>query len=122
MIKDCDPFCAQKIAHDLRFVGWGIVVEERSGHPYMDISQFKACAATIDRYQAPGLSSSNGFTFPLFIYSNTNSDLFMFLTLILGTKVPQSLFLQLNLCGRSPCVTHSDEKLDFSLMNVLGLL
>jgi hypothetical protein len=31
MIKDCDPFSGQKIAHDLRFVGWDTVVEERPG-------------------------------------------------------------------------------------------
>jgi hypothetical protein len=30
-IKDCDTFSRQKIAHDLRFVGWGTVVEERPG-------------------------------------------------------------------------------------------
>ncbi|PNF36252.1 hypothetical protein B7P43_G08467 [Cryptotermes secundus] len=31
MIKNCDPISGQEIAHDLRFVGWGIVVEERPG-------------------------------------------------------------------------------------------
>jgi hypothetical protein len=31
MIKDCDPFSGQKIAHNLRFVGWDILVEERPG-------------------------------------------------------------------------------------------
>jgi hypothetical protein len=31
MIKDCDPFDGQKIAYDLRFMWWGIVVEERPG-------------------------------------------------------------------------------------------
>jgi hypothetical protein len=61
----------------------------------MDVVQFKACVtctATIARDQVPSLSSSNSFTCPLFIYSNTNPNLIMFLTLIPGTKVPQSLF------------------------------
>jgi hypothetical protein len=61
----------------------------------MDLAQFKACVtctATIDRYQVSSLSRGNGFTYPLFIYSNTNHKLIKFLTLILGTKVPQSLF------------------------------
>jgi hypothetical protein len=61
----------------------------------MDVTQFKACvtcAETIDRDQVPSLSSSNGFTYPLFIYSNTDPSLITFLTLILVTKVPQSLF------------------------------
>jgi hypothetical protein len=50
--------------------------------PDMDVAQFKACvtcAATIDRAQVPSLSS--------------NPNLITFLTLILGTKVPQSLIL-----------------------------
>jgi hypothetical protein len=62
----------------------------------MDVAQFKACVtctATVDRDQVPSLSSSNGFKYPSFIYSNTNPSLIMFLTLILGTKVPRSLFL-----------------------------
>jgi hypothetical protein len=61
----------------------------------MDVAQFKACVmctATIDRDQVPSLSSSNGFTYPLLIYSNTNPSLITYLTLTLGTKVPQSLF------------------------------
>jgi hypothetical protein len=61
----------------------------------MDVSQFKACVtciATIDRDQVPSLSSNNGFTYPLFIYSDTNPNLITFLMLILGTKVAQSLF------------------------------
>jgi hypothetical protein len=44
--------------------------------PNMDVAQFNACVsctATLDRYQVPSLSSSNGFTFS---------------TLILGAKVP----------------------------------
>jgi hypothetical protein len=28
---DCDSFSDQRIVYDLGFVGWGIVVEERSG-------------------------------------------------------------------------------------------
>jgi hypothetical protein len=35
--------------------------------PDMDVAQFKACitcTATLDRDQVPGLSSSNGFTYP----------------------------------------------------------
>jgi hypothetical protein len=59
----------------------------------MDVAQFKAyvtCTVTLD--QVPSLSSSSGFTYPLFIYSNTNSNLITFLTLILGSKVLQSLF------------------------------
>jgi hypothetical protein len=28
---DCDSFSGQRIAYDLRFVGWGIIVEERPG-------------------------------------------------------------------------------------------
>jgi hypothetical protein len=61
----------------------------------MYVAQFRArvtCTATLDIHQVPCLSSSNGFTYPLFIYSNTNPNLIMFLTLILGTKVPQALF------------------------------
>jgi hypothetical protein len=60
----------------------------------MDVAQFKACVtcpATLDRVQVPSLSSSNGFTFPLLIYSNTNPNLITLLTLILGIKVPQTL-------------------------------
>jgi hypothetical protein len=52
----------------------------------MDVAQFKACVthtATIDGDQAPSLSNSNGFTYPLFIYSNTNPNLMTFLMLIL---------------------------------------
>jgi hypothetical protein len=63
----------------------------------MDVAQFKACvtcAATIDRDQVPSLSTSNGFTYPLFTYSNTNPNLITFLTLILGTKTHQSLFIK----------------------------
>jgi hypothetical protein len=47
----------------------------------MDVAQFNACVtctATIDRDQVPGLSSSNGFMYPLFIYSNTNPNLITF--------------------------------------------
>jgi hypothetical protein len=61
----------------------------------MDVAHFKAFVtytATIDRAQVPSLSSGKGFTYPLFIYSNTNHSLITFLTLILGTKVPQLLF------------------------------
>jgi hypothetical protein len=62
----------------------------------MDVAQFKAfvtCAATVDRDQVPSLSSTNGYTYRLFIYSNTNPNLILtFLTLILETKVRQSLF------------------------------
>jgi hypothetical protein len=63
--------------------------------PDMDVAQFKVCimcTATIDGDQVPSLSCSNIFTYPFFLYSNTNSNLIMFLSLILGTKVPQSLF------------------------------
>jgi hypothetical protein len=62
----------------------------------MDVAQFKACitcTATIDRDQVPSLSSSDGFTYPLFIYSNTNPNLITFLTLILGTKVPSYFYI-----------------------------
>jgi hypothetical protein len=41
----------------------------------MDVAQFKAyvtCTATVDRDQVPSLLNSNGFTYPLLIYSNTN--------------------------------------------------
>jgi hypothetical protein len=61
----------------------------------MDIAQFKAyvtCTATLDRGQVCSLSSSNTFTYPLFIYSDTNPNLITFLTLVLGTKDSQSLF------------------------------
>jgi hypothetical protein len=62
----------------------------------MDVARFQACVtctATIDRYQVPSLPSSNSFTCPLFVYSDTNPNLITFLALILGTKVPQSLVL-----------------------------
>jgi hypothetical protein len=58
----------------------------------MDVAQFKACAtctATIDRDQVPSLSTSNGCTYPLLIYSNTRPNLIKFLMLILGAKLPQ---------------------------------
>jgi hypothetical protein len=44
----------------------------------MDVAQFKACVtctATLDRDRVSSLSSSNGFKYPLFIYSNTNPNL-----------------------------------------------
>jgi hypothetical protein len=37
--------------------------------PDMDVAQFKACVtrtAKVDRDQVPSLSSSNGFTYPLY--------------------------------------------------------
>jgi hypothetical protein len=72
----------------------------------MDVAQFKArvtCTETLDTDQVPSLSSSNGFTYPLFIYSNTNPNLITILTLILGTKVPQSFFIPLTCILILPC-------------------
>jgi hypothetical protein len=66
--------------------------------PDMDVAQFKecvTCTATLDRHEVPSLSSSIGFTYPLFTYSNTNPNLITFLTLILGIKFPQTFFIPL---------------------------
>jgi hypothetical protein len=52
------------------------------------------CTATIDKNQVPSPLRSNGFTYALLIYSNTNPSLITFLTLILLIKVPQSLFVR----------------------------
>jgi hypothetical protein len=57
-------------------------------------------AVTIDRAQIPSLSSSNSFTYPLFVYSHKNPNLITFLTLILGTRVPQSPFQLWKLISR----------------------
>jgi hypothetical protein len=68
--------------------------------PNMDVAQFKACVtctATIDRDQVPSLSTNNGSTYSLFIYSNINPNLITFLTLLLWTKVPHSIFLSFTL-------------------------
>jgi hypothetical protein len=68
--------------------------------PHMDLVQLKTCVtctATIDRDQVPSLSS---FTYHLFIYSNSNTNIIRFLTLILGTKVPQSLFI-IKMCWKN---------------------
>jgi hypothetical protein len=75
----------------------------------MDVAHFKACitcTATVVRDQVPNLSSSNSFTYTLFIYSNTNPYLITFLMLILGTKVPQSLFCLVELRIRAIPVVH----------------
>jgi hypothetical protein len=47
----------------------------------MDVAQFKAritCTVAIKRDKVPSLLSSNGFTYPLLIYSITNSNLITF--------------------------------------------
>jgi hypothetical protein len=67
----------------------------------MDVAQFEACVtrtATLDRDRVPSLSSSNGFTYPLLIFSNTTQ---------FNNVFNVNHFFQVNPCGHSPYATSS---------------